>query len=291
MRLHKDPSHAIASSKHVIIITCFEGNCKLKIRKNRYFTRFRSIPRYNSTGNAGYKDELASDAYDNNGITVNPPSNSILSFEECSLYLDDQKIESITVIDGSISLKDNIGPLEPIYPLYDLKLNGEANIYLSNFEHATAVGAGTISVYNTAKEKSFKALGTSEFTGDLQARSSGDKMEIQGRATKAEVNGYGVFPSFSDWLNDNVYIIPLMLLTVIGGAITLTLSCVKGIEEKKKTPQETPDFSEQENMDEAVNIVGNTRDNSKEGTTEESVADDSEENDVVVEGKKQEAKD
>ena len=51
--LHKDPSHAIASSKHVIIITCFEGNCKLKIRKNRYFTRLRSIPRYNSTGNAG----------------------------------------------------------------------------------------------------------------------------------------------------------------------------------------------------------------------------------------------
>jgi hypothetical protein len=34
------------------------GKCKLKIGENRYFSRFRSIPRYNSTGNAGYTQKL-----------------------------------------------------------------------------------------------------------------------------------------------------------------------------------------------------------------------------------------
>ena len=45
-------------------ITCFGEKCKLKIGENRYFSRFRSIPRYNSTGNAGWRGPHRSFVFD-----------------------------------------------------------------------------------------------------------------------------------------------------------------------------------------------------------------------------------
>lgn len=93
-----------------------------------------------------------------------------------------------------------------------------------------ANGEGKVSLFMTAKMQEYELLGDTSAEGEITVVVRDGKLKYEGRATSATINDYSIFPGFRDWLINNYFLIPSLLISIIGGAITLA----KNVEENKK---------------------------------------------------------
>ena len=106
----------------------------------------------------------------------------------------------------------------------------KANKKKNSINKIMANGEGKISLFMTAKKQEYELLGDTSAEGEITVVVRDGKLKYEGRATGATINDYSIFPGFRDWLINNYFLIPSLLITIIGGAITLA----KNVEENKK---------------------------------------------------------
>ena len=101
----------------------------------------------------------------------------------------------------------------------------ELHEYMVN--QVSANGIGIVSLFTTAKMQEYEVRGNISSEGELNLLISDGKLKYEGIAWKAAIMGYSIFPGFIDWIHDNAYLIPSMILTVISGAIVLAVNKMK----------------------------------------------------------------
>lgn len=148
-----------------------------------------------------------------------------------------------------ISLSQN-NHLSGSYSFY-MPLSGTLDMIIDYANAVRVCGSGTLYYSDTASEKEyavhrreiicrndfFSGFFNREWMGTSEAWDSGnynihysytpeeERLSFDGEADYISISGYNiVLRSPSDWIRDNPYLLPSAILTVFGGAISLTLS-------------------------------------------------------------------
>ncbi len=117
-----------------------------------------------------------------------------------------------------------------IIQLNSSPVSSKANIIIAGVKEIKCLSSGQLTFSYTLTPNSYELynqeLILQSNSNELNASIKFDKFikefKIDGIAHQAHLSGLNLFPSFSGWYRDNVYLAPLTLVTTILGAVSLT---------------------------------------------------------------------
>lgn len=128
-------------------------------------------------------------------------------------------------------------------PYYDLEYDVLHGFQFESANSIKSVGTGKAYYFTTANPKVFE-LEHQEINvppifdisdkNDISGRLENGKLIFQGQVKSAEIMGYSIRPSVWDWMNESSNLIATMILTILGGAISLTIATLKENDGKKE---------------------------------------------------------
>lgn len=166
---------------------------------------------------------LKFDLLDNAEIMFRLPPNSIPSVKNGEIAYMRGKDEFSLLTNIPFTTFSVMGPTSCTINIID----GDPNFYFRSHNIGGNLTNTTLTVSRTTKNDTYidtwfnDYYFESEENGGFNINISKNSLIVNGMANRAEINDDSIFPSYKQWILDNVYIIPLSLIATIFSGISI----------------------------------------------------------------------